>query len=53
MFTITRDGQHIKTVSDEFELLRWFHREHSYSIAHAVRYEGYAVLDEAGNRVAV
>jgi hypothetical protein len=53
MFTITRDGKHVKTVSDEFELLRWFHRKHSCSIAHAIRYEGYAVLDETGNRVAV
>lgn len=53
MFNIARDGQHIVTVSDEFELLRWFHRQHSYSIDHAVRWEGYSVTDENGASVAV
>lgn len=53
MFTITRDGQPITTVADQFALLRWFHRQHSYSIDHAVRYEGYAVLDEQGQQLAV
>lgn len=53
MFNISRDGQHLITVSDQFELLRWFHREHSYSIDHAVRYEGYSVTDEAGDKVEV
>jgi len=53
MFNIARDGQHIITVSDQFELLRWFHREHSYSISHAVRWEGYSVTDAANNEVEV
>lgn len=53
MFNINRDGSHVITVSDEFELLRWFHRQHSYSIDHAVRWEGYSVTDEAGKPVAV
>ncbi len=52
-FNIARDGEHITTVDTEFDLLRWFHRQHSYSIDHAVRWEGYSVTDEAGNDVQV
>lgn len=50
---IYRDGSHVITVADEFEMLRWFHRQHSYSVDHAVRYEGYKVLDADFKRVAV
>ena len=50
---IYRDGAYITTVADETALLRWFHREHSYSLNHAVRYEGYSLRDDAGQVVSV
>lgn len=53
MFTISRDSEFIITVNNEWELMRWFHKEHSYSIDHAVRYEGYSVTDSNGMPVAV
>lgn len=53
VFTISRDGEELTTVTGEFELMRWFHREHSYSMHHAVTYEGYAITDPNGNNVEV
>lgn len=53
LFTIARDGEHIITVTGEFELMRWFHREHSFSMWHAVTYEGYSITDPNGNPVLV
>jgi len=52
-FTISRDGKPVATAADEFELLRWFHRNHSYSAAHAVRWEGYKITDANGENVEV
>ena len=40
VLTISRDGEELTTVTGEFELMRWFHRRHSYSLYHAVTYEG-------------
>lgn len=53
MYHIYRDGSHVETVADQFALLRWFHRERSYSISHAVQYEGYTVLDSEFKEVEV
>lgn len=52
-FTISRDGAIVTTVTGEFELMRWFHREHSFSIWHAVTYEGYRIQDASGQDVEV
>lgn len=48
MFTISRDNELITTVNDEWELMRWFAKKHSYSMYHAVAYEGYSVTDSNG-----
>ena len=48
MFTISRDNEFIITVDNEWELMRWFHRRHSYSMHHAVTYEGYSITDSNG-----
>lgn len=40
MYNIYRDGQFITQTDD---VLSYFHRNHSYSMDHAVRYEGYRV----------
>ncbi len=53
VFTISRDGEKLTTVTGGFELVHWFHRKHSYSMHHAVTYEGYAITDQNGNRVEV
>lgn len=49
VFTISRDGENLATVTGEFELMRWFHQKHSYSLHHAVTYEGYKISDSEGN----
>lgn len=41
-YVLTRDGQEIMRGTEE-EIWRWIHRNHSYSIDHALRYEGYAI----------
>lgn len=51
--TISRDGKHVTTVTGEFELMRWFHKQHSFSMWHAVTYEGYSITDSHGNYVEV
>ena len=53
MFTIRRDNEFIITVDNEWELMRWFHRQHSYSMHHAVTYEGYSITDSNGTAVSV
>ena len=52
-FTISRDGEELTTVTGEFELMRWFHHRHSYSLHHAVTYEGYEITDQKGYNVLV
>lgn len=51
MFTILRDNETITTVDSESEVLAWFHRNVSYSMHHATRYEGYSVQDSEGAKV--
>ena len=51
MFTILRDGEAIATVETESDVLAWFHRNVSYSMHHATRYEGYSVQDSEDNNV--
>lgn len=45
MFTITRDGETVATAATDSDVLAWFHRNVSYSMDHAVTYEGYAVTE--------
>lgn len=40
---ILRDGKPVAFVKDEADTYRWFHRHHSYSLDHGVKYEGYEV----------
>lgn len=40
MYNIYRDGQLITSTDN---VLGYFHRNHSYSMDHAIRYEGYRV----------
>ena len=51
VFTISRDGEKLTTVTGEFELMHWFHKKHPYSMHHAVTYEGYKITDPEGNNV--
>jgi hypothetical protein len=45
-YIIKRDGLEIKRVSNELEVIVYFHRSHSYSMSHALAYEGYTVESE-------
>lgn len=42
-YVLSRDGAEILR-GTESEVWRWIHRNHSYSVAHALLFEGYAVL---------
>jgi hypothetical protein len=42
-YTIKRDGVEIKRVESELEVMVYFHRAHSYSMDHALKYEGYTI----------
>jgi hypothetical protein len=43
---IKRDGLEVKSVNSELEVVVYFHRAHSYSMSHALKYEGYTVESE-------
>ena len=51
--TILRDGEEVAQVTGEGELMYWFHRRHSFSMSHAVAYEGYKIIDSKGQEVLV
>lgn len=51
MLYIYRDNDLMAIVETETQLYRWFHSRHSYSIDHAVTYEGYLILDGNGSEV--
>lgn len=46
-YIIKRDGLEIKRVDSELAVVVYFHRSHSYSMSHALKYEGYTV-EKAG-----
>lgn len=43
IYTIKRDGVEVKSVDSELAVVAYFHRAHSYSMSHALKYEGYTV----------
>lgn len=44
-WVVTHDGETIKTgFPTDFEAVAWLHKRHSYSVDHAVKYEGYDVV---------
>lgn len=42
MFTLYRDGVEVMT-GTEGEVWTWIHRNHCYSVDHALRWEGYRI----------
>lgn len=42
-YIIKRDGVEVKKVDSELAVVVYFHRSHSYSMSHALKYEGYTV----------
>lgn len=42
---IMRDGKLLAKVDNQFEVMAWIHRHCSYSLYHAVTYEGYKVIE--------
>jgi hypothetical protein len=45
-YIIKRDGLEVKRVKSELEVVVYFHRSHSYSMSHALAYEGYTIESE-------
>lgn len=51
-WVVTHDGETIKTgFPTDFEAVKWLHGRHSYSVDHAVKYEGYDVVFVRGGKV--
>jgi hypothetical protein len=42
-YLIKRDGVEVKKVKSELEIMVYFHSTHSYSMNHALKYEGYTI----------
>lgn len=42
LFELRRDGRYIM-IGTEYECMNYIHRNHSYSMDHALRYEGYTI----------
>jgi hypothetical protein len=45
LFVLSRDGTIIMTAS-EIMCWQYIHRNHPYSVAHALQYEGYAITEQ-------
>lgn len=43
IYLIKRDGVEVKRVESELAVVVYFHTNHSYSMSHALKYEGYTV----------
>lgn len=41
-WTLYRDGKIVHHFRTETDMWHWLHRQHSYSVSHAFRYEGYS-----------
>lgn len=51
-WVITHDGETIKTgFANDGEAMKWLHDRHSYSVDHAVKYEGYDIVLVRGGKV--
>lgn len=46
-YTIKRDGEHVADVDNYGEMLATMHRLQGQSIAWAVKYEGWQIIDNA------
>ncbi len=45
IYILFRDGKEIMS-GNEFEVLKYIHRNHSYSFDHAIKYEGYSMKEK-------
>jgi hypothetical protein len=43
MFYLKRDGGLKFSASAEVDIWRWLHRNHSFSVDHALKWEGYTI----------
>jgi len=49
-YTIKRDGLEVKRVDSELAVVVYFHKTHSYSMSHALKYEGYTIEKEEASK---
>jgi hypothetical protein len=49
VFILKREGKEIKRCNNEYDVMEWIHKHHSYSFYHAVKYEGYSVEEVKEN----
>jgi hypothetical protein len=50
IYTIKRDGLEVKRVDSELAVVVYFHKAHSYSMSHALKYEGYTIEREEASK---
>lgn len=52
-WVVTHDGETIKSgFKNDFEAVQWMHKEHPYSVDHAVKHEGYDIVLVRNGKVA-
>ena len=52
-WVVTREGETLKTgFKNDFEAVNWMHRRHSFSVDHAIQYEGYDIVLVKDGKVA-
>jgi hypothetical protein len=49
-YTIKRDGLEIARLDSELAVVVYFHKTHSYSMSHALKYEGYTIEKEEASK---
>lgn len=42
-YLIKRDGLEVVRLNSELAVVVYFHKTHSYSMSHALKYEGYSI----------
>lgn len=48
-YTLKKDGIVILVSNNDFDIVKYLHKAHSYSVHYATTYGGYTVEDENGN----
>lgn len=48
LWRLYRDGKPVHVFHSELAMWKWLHVQHSYSISHAFKYEGYTAIQPDG-----
>lgn len=45
MQVLYKDGKEVARGESDFDLIKYIHKNHSYSLSHALKHEGYEIKD--------